>query len=58
MQFRGTSIRISINGHELTALAQAEGFRSPVQIAVREPRAGRGARCVFALPQPSDMAPR
>ncbi len=60
MQFRGTSIRISIKGHELTALAQAEGFRGPVRIAVGDQirELGAGARCVFALPQPPDPVPR
>ena len=60
MQFHGTSIRISIKGHELTALAQAEGFRPPVRIAVGDQvrELGAGARCVFALPQPPDPTPR
>src|SRR3954452_20155071 len=59
MQFRGTSIRISINGHELTALAQAEGFRAPVRIAVGDQvrELGAGARCVFTLLQPPDPTP-
>nr|WP_275404274.1 glycosyl hydrolase family 65 protein [Pseudonocardia acidicola] len=52
MQFRGTSIRVSIKGDELTALARVEGFRAPVRIAVggqvRELGAGDG--WVFALP--------
>ena len=44
MQFRGTSIRISIKGHELTALAQTEGFRAPGANRRRRPgsRTGRG----------------
>jgi trehalose/maltose hydrolase-like predicted phosphorylase len=60
MQFRGTSIRISIKGHELTALAQTEGFRAPVRIAVGDQvrELGAGARCVFALPQQPDPTPR
>jgi trehalose/maltose hydrolase-like predicted phosphorylase len=60
MQFRGTSIRISIKGHELTALAQAGGLRGPVRIAVGDQirELGAGARCVFALPQPPDPVPR
>jgi len=40
MQFRGTSMRISINGYELTALAQAEGFRSPAQDTCGVPEVG------------------
>ena len=46
VQFRGTSIRISIKGHELTALAQPEGFRAPVRIAVADQvrELGTGAR--------------
>jgi NTE family protein len=52
----GTSIRISIKGHELTAHAQAEGLRAPVRIAVGDQvrELGAGARCVFTLPQPPD----
>ncbi len=59
MQFRGTSIRISIKGHELTALAKAEGFRAPVRIAVGDQvrELGAGARCVFTLPQTPDPTP-
>jgi trehalose/maltose hydrolase-like predicted phosphorylase len=60
MRFRGTLIRISVKGHELTALAQAEGFRAPLRIAVGDHvrELGAGARCVFALPQPPDPTPR
>ena len=56
MQFRGTSLRISIKGNELIALAQAEGFRGPVRIAVGDEvrELGAGARCVFPLPHPPD----
>ena len=60
MQFRGTSIRISIKGNELTALAQSEGFRAPVRISVGDQvhELGAGARCVFALPRQTDPTPR
>jgi trehalose/maltose hydrolase-like predicted phosphorylase len=34
MQFRGTSIRVSISGDELTVQTLAEGFRGPVRIGV------------------------
>ena len=45
MQFRGTSIRVSISGDELTVHALAEGFSRPVRIGigdeVRELTAGQ-----------------
>ncbi|MGH3787089.1 MAG: glycoside hydrolase family 65 protein [Pseudonocardiaceae bacterium] len=45
MQFRGTSIRVSISGDELTVHALAEGFSRPVRIGigdeVRELAAGQ-----------------
>jgi len=34
MQFRGTSIRVSISGDELTVTALAEGFTRPVRIGI------------------------
>jgi trehalose/maltose hydrolase-like predicted phosphorylase len=34
MQFRGTSIRVSISGDELTVHTLAEGFRRPVRIGI------------------------
>ena len=34
MQFRGTSIRISISGDELTVTVLAEGFTRPVRIGI------------------------
>ncbi len=34
MQFRRTSIRVSISGDELTVHAQAEGYGRPVQIGI------------------------
>lgn len=55
MQFRRTSIRISVKGVELTVVARAEGFRAPVRIAVGDQvrELGAGDECVFALsPQP------
>ena len=60
MQFRGTSIRISVKGVELTVLARAEGFRAPVRIAVGEQvrELGAGDECVFALPPQPDPANR
>jgi trehalose/maltose hydrolase-like predicted phosphorylase len=45
MQFRGTSIRVSISGDELTVHALADGFSRPVRIGigdeVRELTAGQ-----------------
>ena len=60
MQFRKTSIRISVKGVELTVLARAEGFRAPVRIAVGEQvrELGAGDECVFALPPQPDPANR
>ncbi len=60
MQFRGTSIRISVEGVELTVLARAEGFRAPVRIAVGNQvrELGPGDECVFALPPQPDPADR
>ncbi|MDN5929922.1 MAG: glycoside hydrolase family 65 protein [Pseudonocardia sp.] len=34
MRFHGTSLRLSIEGDELTVLARADGFRRPVRVAV------------------------
>jgi trehalose/maltose hydrolase-like predicted phosphorylase len=60
MQFRKTSIRISVKGVELTVLARAEGFRAPVRIAVGDQvrELGAGDECVFALPPQPDLANR
>jgi trehalose/maltose hydrolase-like predicted phosphorylase len=55
MQFRGTSIRISVKGDELTVLARAEGFRAPVRVAVGDQvrEMGAGDDFVFTLPRES-----
>jgi len=60
MQFRGTSIRISVTGDELTVLARAEGFRGPVRVAVGDHvcELGAGEDCVFTLPAQPDPANR
>ena len=60
MQFRKTSIRISVKGVELTVLARAEGFRAPVRIAVGDQvrELGAGDECVFALHPRPDPANR
>ena len=60
MQFRKTSIRISVKGVELTVLARAEGFRAPVRIAVGDQvrELGAGDECVFALPPQPDPTNR
>ena len=51
MRFRGTSLRVSIEGDSLTVLARAEGFRGPMRVGVgdevQELRPGSG--CVFRL---------
>jgi trehalose/maltose hydrolase-like predicted phosphorylase len=60
MQFRGTSIRISVQGDKLTVLARTEGFRAPVRIAVGDQvrELGAGDDCVFALDPSPDPANR
>ena len=60
MQFRGTSIRISVKGDELTVLARAEGFRAAVRVAVGDQvrDLGAGDDCVFALGPPPDKTNR
>ncbi|MGK2852839.1 MAG: glycoside hydrolase family 65 protein [Microbacteriaceae bacterium] len=60
MQFRKTSIRISVKGVELTVLVPSEGFRAPVRIAIGEQvrELGAGDECVFALPPQPDPANR
>ena len=60
MQFRGTSIRISVKGDELTVLARAEGFRAAVRVAVGDQvrELGAGDDCVFALDPLPDTANR
>lgn len=51
MRFRGTALRVSINNGELTVLAQAAGFRSPVPVCVGGDlhELGPGESCVFPL---------
>ena len=60
MRFRGTSLQVSIKGDELTVLAQAEGFRGPLRVAlgteIRELEAGDG--CVFTISAQADAARR
>jgi len=60
MQFRGTSVRISVKGDELNVLAQAEGFRAAVHVAVGDQirELGAGDDCVFALDPLPDTANR
>jgi len=60
MQFRGTSVRISVRGDELKVLAQAEGFRAAVRVAVGDQirELGAGDDCVFALDPLPDTANR
>ena len=59
MQFRGTPLRVSIAGHELTGrAAPPEGFRGPVRIGVGDEvrELGAGDSWVFNLPQQSEPA--
>jgi trehalose/maltose hydrolase-like predicted phosphorylase len=51
MRFRGTSLRVSLNGAELTVLAQAGGFRGPTRVGVGDEvrELEPGADCVFRL---------
>jgi trehalose/maltose hydrolase-like predicted phosphorylase len=51
MRFRGTSLRVSITGDELTVLAGAECFRGPMRVAVGDDvrELGPGGGCVFRL---------
>jgi trehalose/maltose hydrolase-like predicted phosphorylase len=51
MQFRGTPIRVSLDGGRLTVATGAEGAGRPIRVAVGgEPRElGPGERCVFSL---------
>ena len=57
MQFRGTSIRISIKGHELTALAQAEGFRATGANRRRRPGSRAGRRRPLRVRTPTTARP-
>jgi trehalose/maltose hydrolase-like predicted phosphorylase len=54
-RFRGTSLRVGIEGDKLAVLAEAEGFRGPVRVGVgadvRE--LGPGARHVFTISAPA-----
>jgi trehalose/maltose hydrolase-like predicted phosphorylase len=58
MRFRGTSLRVSLNGDELTVLAQAEGFRGPMRVSVGDEvrELEPGADCVFRLGSPAKPA--
>ena len=58
MQFRGTPLRVSIAGHELTVHAMPEGFRGPVRIGVGDEvrELGAGDSWVFNLSQQSEPA--
>jgi hypothetical protein len=51
MQFRGTPLRVSIAGDQLTVLALPEGFRGPVRIGVGSEvrELGAGDSTVFRL---------
>ena len=51
MQFRGTPIRVGIEGNDLTVEALPEGFSQPVRIGVRDDVCEliAGERCTFDL---------
>jgi trehalose/maltose hydrolase-like predicted phosphorylase len=62
MQFRGTPLRVSIAGRELTVHALPEGFRGPVRIGVGDEvrELGAGDSWVFdlsRLSEPAQVAP-
>lgn len=58
MQFRRTSLRITVNGNELKVLARAEGFRTPVRIAVGDQTCelGAGDKWAFTISPAADPA--
>jgi trehalose/maltose hydrolase-like predicted phosphorylase len=52
MQFRGTPIRVTLEGTELTVVALAEGFSLPVKVGVGDEvrELAAGERCTFTIP--------
>lgn len=58
MQFRGTSIRVSISGDELTVHTLAEGFSRPVRIGIGEQirELAAGEKWAAPLPRPTHLA--
>jgi trehalose/maltose hydrolase-like predicted phosphorylase len=51
MQFRGTPIRVTIEGSELTVVALADGFSLPVRVGVGDEvrELAAGERCTFTV---------
>ena len=51
MQFRGTAIRVGIEGSELTVAALADGFSLPVRVGVGDDvrELSAGERCTFTI---------
>jgi trehalose/maltose hydrolase-like predicted phosphorylase len=51
MQFRGTPIRVMLEGRELTVVALADGFSAPIRVGVGEQvrELGAGERHTFAI---------
>jgi trehalose/maltose hydrolase-like predicted phosphorylase len=51
MLFRGTPIRVTLEGHELTVAALADGFSPPIRVSVGEQVAelAMGESCTFAV---------
>ncbi|MET8245057.1 glycosyl hydrolase family 65 protein [Streptomyces sp. NPDC005202] len=58
MRFRGTALRVSIQGDQLNVFAEAEGFRGPMRVGVggEVHELGPGSGCEFTLPPQSSSA--
>ena len=58
IQFRGTPIKVTVEGSELTVVALADGFSVPIRVGVgddvRELR--RGDSCTFTIGAPAGVA--
>ncbi|MDA0637563.1 glycoside hydrolase family 65 protein [Nonomuraea sp. MCN248] len=52
MRFRGTTLRLAVEGDKLILSAQAEGFRGPLHVGVGDDvrELTPGGTCVFAIP--------
>ena len=51
MQFRGTPIRVTVEGGELTVVALADGFTRPIRVGVGDEvrELDAGERCTFTI---------
>ncbi|MEV0592171.1 glycoside hydrolase family 65 protein [Nonomuraea cavernae] len=58
VRFRGASVRVAVDGDKLTVLAQAEGFRGPLRVAVGDEtrELSPTGMCVFTLPAQESSA--